>query len=137
MPGTVVRDALAPNLLTGATLNAAGTTNGTLWEAEWPEHIQFELVTGTVTGTTPSLTVEIQTAENSSFTGGTVSTVGTLVATTSSQTVAFSTHVDARYVRARVIVAGTSPVFTGSVLTPVLPHDRRVRGVAPTAKALA
>ena len=136
MPGTVVRDSLAPNLLAGSTLNAAGTTNGTVWEAEWPDRITFTLVTTTVTGTTPTLTVEIQTAENAAFSAGTVSTLGTLTASATAQTVGFTATVDARYVRARVIAAGTTPVFTGSTLSPVLPHDRRTRGVVPTAKVL-
>lgn len=145
MPGTVVRDANAPNLLDGSTLNSAGTTNGTVWDAQWPGHIQFTLATGTVTGSsTPTITVDIQGCETSDFSTGDVVTYATLVNAASNTVVGASTFVDSRYVRARVTLSGTSPVFTGSTLRPVLEHDRRVRDdgtgnglQSPTAKALA
>lgn len=144
MPGTVVRDANAPNLLAGSTLNAAGTTNGTAWDAQWPGDVQFVLTTGTVTGTdTPTIVVDIQGCETSDFSTADVVTLATLTAAASSATVEATTFVDSRYVRARVTVSGTSPVFTGSTIVPALPHDRRVRDTtgagigSPSSKAIA
>jgi hypothetical protein len=131
MPGTLVRDALAPNILTGATLNAAGSTNGTIVEVVSPRDIAFILETGTVTGTTPTLTLTIQGSDSATFASGVV-TYATIVLTgttgAQSNTVRqVQAYAALRYLRATVVLGGTSPVYTGSTLTPRQEHDRRTK----------
>jgi hypothetical protein len=131
MPGTLVRDALAPNILAGATLNAAGSTNGTIVEVVHPREVAFILETGTVTGTTPTLTLTIQGSDSATFASGVV-TYGTIVLTgttaaqsnTARQVQAYAAL---RYLRATVVLGGTTPVYTGSTLTPRMEHDRRTK----------
>jgi hypothetical protein len=140
MPGTVVRDAEAPNLLAGVTTTTAAGANqaGTAWEASWPDHIQFVLDITAKAGTTPTLSVDIQASESPTFAANTVVTLGTIVAVDAAtpSTFALDAHVDARYVRAVSTVTGASGSYTAT-LRPVLPHDRRVRGSHPTSKVLA
>lgn len=127
MPGTVVRDALAPNLFSGSTLNSAGTTNGTAHEIGWSGLTQFYLQSATATGTSPTLDVELQGADDSGFTTNVVSLGRFAQVTTATAVRQLAVHVDKRYVRARVVVGGTTPSFASSTLTPVPRHDRRVR----------
>lgn len=138
MPGTVIRDSIAPDLLDGATLNSATTSQGTTWTSLWPGEVQFYLDISTVTGTSPTLTIDIEGSENSDFSTENVVTLGTITAgdEADNTVLAFTTHVDAKFVRANVTVGGTTPVYTAT-LTPVPPQDRRVRGSHPTAQALA
>ncbi len=126
MPGTVVRDTLAPNLASGATLNAAGSTNGTAYEIGWVGDVQFELVAATATGTTPTLDVTIQGADDSGFTSNVV-TLGRFSQSSAVGTKQLNCYVGKRYVRAVVVLGGTTPSFAGSTITPVPKHDRRVR----------
>jgi hypothetical protein len=142
MPGTVVRDSIAPNLLSGVTLTTAAGANqaGTAWEALWPGNIQFTLVPTAKSGTTPQISVDIQGCETSDFSTADVVTLGTIVAAdpTLNASFGFETYVDAKYVRAVSTVTGTTGTFTATIV-PVPPHDRRRREVtpAPSAKALA
>lgn len=126
MPGTLVRDANAPNLTAGATLNAAGTTDGTVVELPWSGKIAWKLTTGTVTGTSPTLHVEIQGSDSLTFASGVVS-YGRFAPIGDEDNVTryLSAYHDKRYARARVIVGGTTPVYTGTTINPVLPHDKR------------
>lgn len=140
MPGTVVRDALAPDLLSGVTLTTAAGANqaGTAWEASWPGDIQFSLVVTAKSGTTPQISVDIQASESSTFGAGTITTLGTIVAadpaiTGNNAVFALESYVNSRYVRAVSTVTGTSGTITAT-LVPVPPHDRRTRSVNPTSK---
>ncbi len=126
MPGTVVRDALAPNLVSGATLTSAGTTNGTPYEIGWVGDVQFELVPATVSGTSPTLDITIQAADDSAFTTNVV-TIGRFSQANNTNVKQLNAYVGKRYVRAVVVVGGTTPSFAGTTLTPVPKHDRRVR----------
>ena len=119
MPGTHVADALAPNLLSGSTLNAAGTTDGNVWEALWPGKIRFELTTGTVTGTSPTMDIELKGCEDSAF-SGTVVSYGRFAQrdTTDNATRWLEADIQSKYLKATVVVGGTTPVFTGSTLYP-------------------
>jgi hypothetical protein len=131
MPGTLVQDALAPNILAGATLNAAGTTNGTIVQLDRPGDITFVLQLAAVTGTTPTLDVVIQGSDVSNFGSGVI-TYGQIETSGGSQaniTRQISAYVAHQYVRAVVTLAGTSPVYTGASLTPRQLHDRRTRSV--------
>lgn len=138
MPGTVVRDALAPDLLSGVTTTTAAGANqaGTAWEAGWPEEVQFSLVITAKSGTTPLTVIDIQGSESATFADDVV-TLGTITVLdpTVPATHGFSTHVNSRYVRAVSTVTGTTGTVTAT-LVPVLAHDRRTRSVNPTAKVL-
>ncbi len=119
MPGTLVRDALAPALHTGATLNAAGSTNGTAVEVSKPGDVRVFLVTSTVTGTTPTLDVELQGADDTAFTVNKVSYGRFAQLSGGSQsavTRVLDMDVFKRYMRAVVTVGGTTPVYTGTTI---------------------
>jgi len=133
MPGTFARDALAPNILVGATLNAAGTTNGTVVDlnAEGND-ILWELVLSTVTstGNSATLTIHIDGAPVVGMTGAT--RMGSFVITgtdavQSGDTMKLPSFIGThqRFVRAAVTLGGTAPVYTGATLTPRTLHDRR------------
>jgi hypothetical protein len=139
MPGTVVRDADAPDLLSALDLADEGAAqNGTAWECLWPGLIQFVLDIASVTGTTPTMTILVQGSENSDFSTENVVQLGDFSVgdEADNTTFAFTTYVDSKYVRAVADVSGTTVVYTAT-LTPVLPHDRRVRGTHPTSDTLA
>lgn len=140
MPGTVVRDSLAPNLLSGVTTTTAGgAANGPVWDASWPGEVQFNLTVASATGTVPTGTFTIQGCETSDFTTADVVSYGSIVAVdpADASTFGLSTHIDSRYVRIASVVTGTTGIFVTAVLTPVLPNDRRVRGSHPTSHVLA
>lgn len=128
MPGTYVRDANASNLLSGATLNSAGSTNATAVEVSKPGNVRVRLATSTVTGTNPTIEVELKGADDSGFTTNVVSygkfgiTTGNAAAQ-SNVTKFFEADVRKRYVRATVVLGGTSPVYTGATCTLELPED--------------
>ena len=136
MPGTVVRDSLAVDLLADITLTTAGADVGTALEILWPGEVTFELVIGVVTGTTPTMQIDIEGCETSDFTTADVVTLGTILVGDEADAAVFAetTFVNSKYVRADVTIVGTSGVYTGATLKAVLPHDRRVRGVSPTTQ---
>lgn len=128
MPGTLVRDTLAPVLSAGVTLNAAGTTSGTVIEVDKPGDVRIFLVTGTVTGTTPTADVEIKAADDLAFSVNVVSLgrFGTLTGGSQSATThIMDTRCDKAYMRATVILGGTTPVYTGTTITVRQGDDRR------------
>jgi hypothetical protein len=141
MPGTVVRDALETDLLDGVTLTTAAGANqaGTAKEILWPGDVTFALTSAGKSGTTPSITVDIQGCEVSTFNDNKVKTLATLTGAdlTDGTVLSVTTYVDSKYIRAVSTVAGTSGVYTGSTLVTVPKHDRRVRASGPTAKKLA
>lgn len=131
MPGTLVQDALAPNLLAGATLNAAGSTNGTIVQMDRPGDVTFVLTLGTVSGTTPTGDFVIQGSDSSTFASGVV-TYGQIETSGGSQSnivrqiSAYAAH---QFVRAVVTLGGTTPSYVGATLVPRQLHDRRTRTV--------
>ena len=64
--------ALQANLLAGTTLNAAGTTTGTIVQVDRPGRMSVALESGTVTGTTPTISVRIQGSDSATFASGVV-----------------------------------------------------------------
>lgn len=125
MPGTLVHDALgtgaASNLLAGATLNAAGTTTSTVVEVNRPGECQARLTLGTVTGTTPTAQITVQSSDDITFASGVVThgIFGPLTGTGAAQSNTarlIQTSIYKRYVRLSVTLGGTSPVYTGSTL---------------------
>ena len=138
MPGTVVRDSLATDLLAAHTLTTAGASAsaGTALEILWPGEVQFALDIPAVTGSNPVMWIEIEGCESSDFSTTDVTTIGEITVGDEADDTSFglTTHVDSKYVRAVVSVSGTTAVYTGSTLKAVLPHDRRVRGVSPSTQ---
>jgi hypothetical protein len=128
MPGTMVRDALAPNLLAGATLNAAGTSNGTVVQIDKPGDVRFLLTIGTATGTTPTLDLEVKGADDLAFTVNVVSygRFSSIAGGVVGSTRVMDADVFKRYIRATPVIGGTTPSYAGSTLQVVIEHDRRV-----------
>jgi hypothetical protein len=116
--GTYLADANAPNLLTGSTLNAAGTTNGTIVEVDWPQWVKLVLTTSTVTGSSPTLSVTLEGDETADFSGTTTRKLGAFssVGAENNANHELDVYVDSKYVRAVVVAGGTTPVYTGSAL---------------------
>lgn len=138
MPGTVVRDALETDLLSGLTLTGTGTVTGSAVELGWTGQTTFVAETGTVTGTTPTMVIEVQGCESNDFSSSDVVTLGTIsLADDDDAELGFSTYVDARYVRAVAVKAGTNPVYTGTTVKAVAgAHYHRIRGTFPTSEAV-
>lgn len=114
--GTYIRDANAINLLTGATLNSAGTTTGTIQTINKPNKCRLEVLTSTVTGTSPTLSIKLQSSSTSDFSADVIDH-GSLDFSGSGQsnTAAYlDVDIKRKYVRASVTVGGTSPVYTSS-----------------------
>ncbi len=127
MPGSLVTDALAPNLLAGATLTAAGASNGTIVQLDRPSNVAFVLTMGAVTGTSPTISVSVQGSDSPTFASGVV-TYGTVSAAAVANAVRLiNAHVYHRYVRASTTLGGTTPNYAGSTLYATQPHLRRVR----------
>lgn len=141
MAGTFVKDANAANLLAGSTLNAAGTTNGTIVQVNDPCYVSFELATATVTGTTPTLVVEIEGDQTADFTGTTTRSLFTFDGLGDNDDATFrsqSIFIDAKFIRTRVTLGGTSPVYTGSTCTmqaPFYKHEGSLAAAAAQATA--
>lgn len=127
MPGTPNIDYLESNLLTGATLNAAGTTNSTAVDIGAPGEVELVLTLSTVTGTTPTIRLVGIQADDTSFAVNprTLPIIDIITGAASAQTgvvKSFKTRIDSRYVRFSVVLGGTSPVYTGSTLAFRGPH---------------
>lgn len=108
MPGTVVRDALAPDLITDGVVELA-----------WTGDVQF-LLEGN--GSTSGYGVTVQGADNAAFDEGVVD-ICHFVGAGADAVQSITTYVDKRYVQ----IAGATGTAGVVTLTPVLPHDRRVR----------
>lgn len=131
-PGTLVSDSLEENLffptdLDAVTLDAAGTSTGGYVRVDRPGDVAFVLQTGTITGTSPTLSVVVQGSDTTDFSDDVV-TLCTL--TSSGATVDNSEYIACAevyktYVRAIGTLGGTSPVYTGSTLKVKQPHYHR------------
>lgn len=131
MPGSLVRDSLSPQLFAGATLNAAGATNGTAVQVDKPGDVMVEIVTGTVTSTANSATllVRLEGADDSAFTVNKTNICEFPVKSGSdaSQSAAKyrqNTMCWKQWVRSVVTVGGTAPVYTGSTCKVHIERDR-------------
>lgn len=125
--GTLVKDDLESNLLSGATLNSAGSSTGTAVEINRPGDVAFVLELSTVTGTSPTITVDIQGSDVSDFSDDVV-TVATLYSTGAAEdNLVYSAcgELYKKYVRASVTLGGTSPVYTGATVKVRQPHWHR------------
>lgn len=108
MPGTVVRDAIANDLIADGVV-----------ELGWTGDVQFVLESD---GSTLNYNVTVQGADNAAFDENVVD-ICHFVDVDASETVQLTTYLDKRYVQ----IANASGTVGGATLTPVLPHDRRVR----------
>lgn len=123
MPGTLVTDSLASDLLTGSTLNSAGTTNGTVADLGHPCEFGVRVETGTVTGTSPTLDITVQASSTSDFSSDVVDVVAfPQIGDEDNVVKHLVAYTPKRYVRAAVTVGGTSPVFTGTTAKAVERH---------------
>lgn len=132
MPGTLVSDANEANILTGATLNSAGSTNSTAVQLDRPAEVSFVLETGTVTGTTPTISIVVVGSDDNTFatgvvTYGTITLLSGTAASQSNVTKFLQARVYHKYVRAAVTLGGTSPVYTGSTLKAKAPDWHRTK----------
>lgn len=131
MPGSLTRDSLAPQLFAGATLNAAGATNGTAVKVDKPGDVMVEIVYGTVasTGNTATALIRLEEADDAAFTVNKVQvaefpvTSGTDAAQTG-KTKRQSVSVFKTYLRASVTLGGTAPVYTGATCKVHIERDR-------------
>lgn len=126
-PGVQVRDANATDILTGATLDSAGSTDSTAQDLQWPRNVDFVLETGTVTGTTPTLTAVLEASSTSDFSADVTEfgVIGPIGDEDDATHVLRGVYVPKRYVRAAVTLGGTSPDFSGSTLKVRDQHTRQ------------
>ena len=120
MPGTLVQDSLAPNVISGATLNAAGATNGTVVQVDKPGSVSFVLDLPTVASTSNSATLDVvlKGSNDSTFAAGVVTygqfeVTGTDAVQTALADRRICADVYHKYVRASVTLGGTAPVYPG------------------------
>ena len=128
MPGTIMRDALASNLMLGATLTI-GTTNGTAVKVAKPGPCRATLTLGAVAGTNPTLQVTLQVADDLAFTVN-VRKIDAFPVTTGTNAaqvgLVFVNPVEvwANYVRAIVVVGAADANYVGTTLYLRSAHDR-------------
>jgi hypothetical protein len=133
MPGTLVRDANATNILTGATLGSAATSSGTAVQIDKPGYAFIELATGTVasTGNSATLTAEVFGADDSGMTTNKVSLgrFSILTGTDAAQSSVkhyLVVNLYKKYVQTTITTGGTAPVYTGTTMKIVPPHFQQV-----------
>jgi hypothetical protein len=114
MPGTPAHDALAPTLLNGTI---STTANGSAVEVNRPGITRMRLVNTTISGTSPTLDVEVEASDVSDFSSGVVSLGKFDTVSSANQERYLTVDVRKRYVRAAHTVGGTSPSFAGVKLT--------------------
>lgn len=130
--GTLVKDSLEPDLLSGATLNAAGSTDGTVATVNHPGLVAIVLETdGSISSTsnTATLDVVIKASDSSTFASGVV-TLGQIEMSGNddaqeNQERIINVYCDKRYLRASVTLGGTAPVYTGATCKVRQPHWNR------------
>lgn len=131
MPGTLVRDYLEPNLLTGADVTGAGSDTGDIARVDNPSDVAVVLETSTVSSGDDDATLKlvVQGSDSSTFASGVV-TYGTIElsgtdAAQSNVTRVIHADVYKRYMRVSTTVAGTTPDYAGATLTVRQPHWHR------------
>lgn len=135
MPGTLVHDANAENLVdpaadpgTGSVTRTA-TTTGTGSELGRPGRVRVRLKVGTVSGTLPTCDVELEASDSSTFASGVVSLGKFDQVTAGSVTRFLEADVQHKFVRAVATIGGTSPSFVLTVSAEI-PYFRRTKGDA-------
>jgi hypothetical protein len=128
MPGTLVTDALEPDLLTGADVTGAASDDGDIAFVGAPGLVSVVLESGTPTSGANDATLEVvvQGSDSSTFADGVV-TYGTFNlsgtdAAQASLTRVIKADVHKKYMRASTTVAGTTPDYDGASVTVRQPH---------------
>lgn len=131
MPGTLIRDGLAPVLQNGTI---AATTTGAAVTVNRPGRVRIKLSTGTVssTGNSATLDVEIQASDSATFASGNVSLgrFGTLTGTDTAQSSInhyLNCYCGKTYMRAVMTAAGTLPSYGTLAITVNEPNYLRTR----------
>lgn len=124
--GTYIKDAFEPALEAGVTLNAAGTTSGTIIDCMRPMRARIVVTLGTVTstGNTATADIEIKASNVSDFSDAndivSLGRFSKLTGTDAAQSALIPRHLDIynqkRYLRATVILAGTAPSYAGTTI---------------------
>lgn len=122
MAGTYTHDSTVAKLVNG-TLTSTAT--GSAVQVDRPGAVRFLLTTGTVTGTSPTLDVEIQASDSATFASGNVSLGKFAQVTASSASRTLQAYTQKRYVRAVSTVAGTTPSFGSVSVTVEERHFKR------------
>lgn len=118
-PGTMVSDSLEVNLLSGMDLSDnAGPTNGSAVTVDRPGRVAFVLQLSTVTGTNPTMRVDVQASDSSTFADDvvTVASLYTSGTTADNSEYQVEAYVPKKYVRAVVTQSGTTPDYTGATV---------------------
>jgi hypothetical protein len=136
MAGTYLHDAAAVNLLSGMTLDADGTINGTAAQVNWPGDVRaFLTIDDPAAADDATFQVSIQGCETSDFTTsdvrtlGSYPTIGEAAGNTAvlEQPFELALHVDSQYVRAVVVMLdGTNGDYAGSTLYLEPQHSHQV-----------
>lgn len=109
MPGQLVRDAKSHKLIDDATLTT--TTTGTAVDVQFPGMVRIEAAVGAFTGTTPTLDIEIQSSNDSTFATGVVShgRFARITDANDERSHWLNAYCNNRYMRAVATVGGTTP----------------------------
>lgn len=124
-PGTLVSDSLEVDLLSGIDIdNNLVLTSGSAVTVDRPGHVAFVLQLSAITGTTPTMRVDVQASDSSTFADDvvTVASLYTSGATDDNKVYTANAYVAKKYVRASVLCTGTTPVYTGATLKTKQPH---------------
>jgi hypothetical protein len=123
-PGTLVRDAIAPELL-DATITTSNDGAHSAVEVAHPGEVAIFAVTGTCSDDSATLDLEVQGSDSSSFSSGVVSygRFAQIAGTEDGSTFVLEADVRKRYLRVVSVATGTAsfPV----VVTVRTKHDRR------------
>lgn len=144
MAGPYVRDTNAPDLFDATvTLDAAATETGAAIEVNSPGDVVIELLTGTVTSTGDSATLEVEVQASNVSTFATYVAVGAFAdisgtdTALSDQVYRLKTQLRHRYARVVAVTGGTTPDFGDSSCKVHPVHNREsiatdTAGVADT-----
>lgn len=129
MPGTQVRDTLAPVLQASSSQTATNTTTGVL--VNRPGDVEIKMTTGTVSGTSPTIDVEVQASDASAFGSGVVSLGKFAQVSTATQTRYLRAYCSKAYMRLIITVGGSStPTVNTVVVTVHEPNYQRTRTIS-------
>lgn len=118
MPGTLVHDAGQTKLLDAADITSS--TTGSAVQVNRPGLVRFAMTTAAVTGTNPTLAVEIQASDASNFGSGVVSLglFHTMDDTGATSAIYLTADCQHKYVRAKYTIGGTdTPTFNDVTVT--------------------
>lgn len=127
--GTLVRDALDPQLHDGTAITSATTTTGDGQYVGFPGHVQVEAVYGTITGSSVTVDINVQGSWQSDFSSDVVDYgwFDTVDENDDGETKALDVYADVPYLRAVIVTAGT----VTSVPVTITVRERHLDRVTP------